>query len=109
MRSDCIQNIRWVVGTGLLILALAAGGIRADEVAAARGATATAMQPAIDDPGPRIPDGFTQIFNGKDLTGWHVSKTNHHGTTPDYRVVHGLIVARRIPVARGHSADGQEI
>jgi len=96
-----MQNTRWIVGTGVLTLALAALGIRAGEVAAARGVAATAAQPAIDDPGPRIPDGFTPIFNGTDLTGWHVSKTNHHGTTPDYRVVHGLIVGTQNPKGKG--------
>ena len=45
----------------------------------------------------KVPQGFTPIFNGKDLTGWHVSKTNHHGTTPEYRVVHGLIVGTQNP------------
>ncbi len=25
--------------------------------------------------------GFLAIFNGTDLNGWHISKTNHHGTT----------------------------
>ena len=34
-----------------------------------------------------VPPGFTPIFNGKDLTGWHVSQTNHHGTTPNFHVV----------------------
>lgn len=48
-----------------------------------------------------IPEGFTPIFNGKDLTGWHVSKTNHHGTTPDYRVVHGMIVGNQNPIDQG--------
>ncbi|HVZ19491.1 MAG TPA: hypothetical protein VG871_00435, partial [Vicinamibacterales bacterium] len=28
-------------------------------------------------PPMHIPEGFTPIFNGVDLTGWHVSKTNH--------------------------------
>ena len=55
----------------------------------------------IDDPGPRVPDGFTPIFNGKDLTGWHVSRTNHHGTTPEYRVVNGIIVGTQSPRGRG--------
>lgn len=50
-----------------------------------------------DEPPPRVPVGFTPIFNGKDLTGWHVSKTNHHGTTPDYHVVHGMIVGTQQP------------
>lgn len=48
-----------------------------------------------------IPEGFTSIFNGKDLDGWHVSKTNHHGTTPDYHVVHGLIVGTQCPIDSG--------
>jgi hypothetical protein len=48
-----------------------------------------------------IPEGFTPIFNGKDLSGWHVSKTNHHGTTPDYRVLHGMIVGNQNPIGQG--------
>ena len=50
---------------------------------------------------PKIPVGFTPIFNGKDLTGWHVSKTNHHGTTPDYHVLHGMIVGTQQPLGQG--------
>jgi len=53
------------------------------------------------DPGPKVPEGFTPIFNGKDLTGWHVSKTNHHGTTPEYRVVSGVIVGTQNPRGKG--------
>ena len=48
-----------------------------------------------------LPEGFTSIFNGKDLTGWHISKSNSHGTTPDYHVVHGLIVGSQNPIGRG--------
>ncbi len=62
---------------------------------------ASAAQLPPPDPGPAIPEGFTPIFNGKDLTGWHVSKTNHHGTTPDYRVLHGLIVGTQNPRGKG--------
>jgi hypothetical protein len=62
---------------------------------------ATSMEPAVDDSGPRIPEGFTPVFNGKDLTGWHVSKTNHHGTTPEFRVVHGVIVGTQHPRGKG--------
>jgi hypothetical protein len=29
-----------------------------------------------------IPEGFTRIFNGKDMSGWHPSRTAHHGKTP---------------------------
>ncbi|MCU0228156.1 MAG: DUF1080 domain-containing protein [Bryobacterales bacterium] len=39
-------------------------------------------------PGDR---GFAPIFNGKDLEGWHISKTNHHGTTPVWRVADGVL------------------
>lgn len=38
-----------------------------------------------------IPDGFTPVFNGKDLTGWHISKTNHHGQTQAWKVEDGAI------------------
>jgi len=48
-----------------------------------------------------IPDGFTPIFNGKDLSGWHVSKTNSHGSTPDFRVVHGMIVGTQNSAQEG--------
>jgi len=49
----------------------------------------------------KVPEGFTPIFNGRDLTGWHVSKTNHHGTTPEYRVVNGIIVGTQSPKGKG--------
>ena len=55
-----------------------------------------------DEPLPRIPVGFTSIFNRKDLTGWHVSRTNHHGTTPDYHVMPGgVLVATQNPLGAG--------
>lgn len=56
--------------------------------------------PPVDE-GPKIPAGFTPIFNGRDLNGWHVSRTNHHGTTPDYRVLHGVIVGTQNPRGKG--------
>jgi hypothetical protein len=49
----------------------------------------------------KVPDGFTPIFNGTDLSGWHVSRTNHHGTTPEFRVVHGVIVGTQQPRGKG--------
>ena len=63
--------------------------------------TAPRPQPGLQEPERHIPEGFTPIFNGKDLTGWHVSKTNHHGTTPEYRVVHGVIVGTQNPRGKG--------
>jgi hypothetical protein len=68
----------------------------------APGAQAAPTVPAaITAAKPFVPEGFTPLFNGESLAGWHVSKTNHHGTTPDYHVLHGLIVATQSPLGRG--------
>ena len=48
-----------------------------------------------------IPSGFTPLFNGRDLTGWHVSRTSHQGTTPDVRVEASAIVLRQHPYGQG--------
>lgn len=48
-----------------------------------------------------VPNGFTPIFNGKDLTGWHISKTNHHGTTPDWKVADGVLTGSQQPAGKG--------
>ncbi len=56
---------------------------------------------SVPDPPTQIPDGFVPIFNGKDLTGWHVSKTARHGHTPEFRVVHGILVGTQHPYAQG--------
>ena len=52
-------------------------------------------------PSSAIPPGFTPIFNGKDLAGWHPSRTSHHGTVPDVRVEDGAIVLRQHPYGQG--------
>ncbi len=97
-----MQNTGRVAFVGVLAAALGMASLLAstaiEQAPAATGQAASAPPP---DPGPKIPDGFTPIFNGKDLTGWHVSKTNHHGTTPDYRVLHGLIVGTQSPRGKG--------
>jgi hypothetical protein len=49
----------------------------------------------------QIPSGFTPIFNGKDLKGWHISRSSHHGTTPDVRVENGEILIGQNPVGEG--------
>ena len=49
----------------------------------------------------QIPEGFKPIFNGKDLKGWHVSRTTHQGTTPDFRVEKGVIVVTQHPYGQG--------
>jgi lysophospholipase L1-like esterase len=48
-----------------------------------------------------VPAGFTPIFNGKDLSGWHVSSTNHHGTAPDWKVEDGAITGMQNPPGKG--------
>lgn len=86
-----------IVTVGGLCVALAQAPNAAPQQTA--GTTAFYVPPA--DAGPKVPEGFTPIFNGKDLSGWHVSKTNHHGTTPDYRVLHGVIVGTQNPRGKG--------
>lgn len=49
----------------------------------------------------RLPDGFTPLFNGKDLKGWHLSKTVHHGTTGNVYVEDGAIVMKQRPYGQG--------
>jgi hypothetical protein len=49
----------------------------------------------------QVPEGFTPIFNGRDLTGWHASRSTHQGTTPDARVVDGAIVLGQEPYGQG--------
>jgi hypothetical protein len=49
----------------------------------------------------QVPKGYTPIFNGKNLKGWHLSRTTHQGTTPDVRVENGAIVLRQQPYGQG--------
>ena len=46
----------------------------------------------LENPKPNVPDGFTPIFNGENLAGWHTSRINRHGKTPDFRAIDGVIV-----------------
>jgi hypothetical protein len=43
--------------------------------------------------GPSIPEGFTPLFDGKDLAGWHISQTNHHGNSTGWSVKDGVVLA----------------
>ena len=104
--ENCMQKARFLVFAGAVILCVGAVSLQLVHVSAQTAqrpapAAPAAASPVPPDPGPMIPEGFTPIFNGKDLTGWHVSKTNHHGTTPDYRVLHGLIVGTQNPKGQG--------
>lgn len=55
---------------------------------------------AVQGPGP-IPEGFTRIFNGRDLTGWHPSRTAHHGKTPQLTVRDGAVYILQEPFGQG--------
>lgn len=48
-----------------------------------------------------IPEGFKPIFNGEDLTGWHISRTNHHGTAGNFFVEDRAIVMKQHPYGQG--------
>jgi len=50
---------------------------------------------------PELPEGFTPVFNGTDLEGWHISRTTHQGTTPKFTVEDGVIVGRHQPYGQG--------
>lgn len=52
-------------------------------------------------PTSTLPEGFSRIFNGSDLSGWHVSKSARHGQSPDFRVVDGMIIGSQMPLGRG--------
>lgn len=48
-----------------------------------------------------IPADFDPIFNGHNLDGWHISKTNHHGTVGNFSVENGAIVMKQYPYGQG--------
>lgn len=48
-----------------------------------------------------IPEGFTAIFNGRDLTGWHVSTQSRHGTAPVFEVRQGVLMGMQGEVGQG--------
>jgi formylglycine-generating enzyme len=57
--------------------------------------------PFAAQPAGQIPDGFTRIFNGKDVTGWHPSRTAHHGKTPQLTVKDGAVYILQSPFGQG--------
>jgi hypothetical protein len=40
----------------------------------------------------QAPAGFQSIFNGRDLTGWHISQVNHHGNTKSWTVKDSVLL-----------------
>jgi hypothetical protein len=100
MRKNSIRILACAAVLALVMLPLFAqqrGG--QPGAAAARGGIVSS--PSNDEPVPKIPVGFSPIFNGKDLTGWHISKTNPHGTTPDFHVMHGILMGTQNPLGQG--------
>lgn len=49
----------------------------------------------------QIPAGFNPIFNGKNLNGWHISRTSHQGTTGAFYVEDGAITLKQNPYGQG--------
>ena len=102
-RNDFFGNARLaaallsVTACGTLLFGQAA----TPQAGSAPQASTPAVPKPIEPPPPFVPEGFTAIFNGRDLSGWHISSTNHHGTTPAYRVMHGLIVGSQNPLGQG--------
>ena len=70
-------------------------------VIAGSSAIAQQAEPVPNAPRAPIPDGFTEIYNGKDTAGWHVSRTNHHGTMPLFRVLDGILIGTQDPPGKG--------
>ncbi len=44
---------------------------------------------------------FRRIFNGRDLTGWHISQTNSHGNTKAWTVKNGVLSGTQDPLNNG--------
>jgi len=53
------------------------------------------------DPRSPLPEGFTPLFNGRDLSGWHTSRTSHQGTTGNFHVESRAIVLQQNPYGQG--------
>jgi hypothetical protein len=50
----------------------------------------------------KIPSGFKPIFNGRNVHGWHISRTVHHGTTGSFTVdANAILVMKAQPFGQG--------
>jgi hypothetical protein len=49
----------------------------------------------------QIPEGFKPIFNGRNLKGWHTSRTSHQGTTGNFYIETGVITLKQNPYGQG--------
>lgn len=50
---------------------------------------------------PEDTQGFESLFNGKNLDGWHVSRTSHQGTIGNFFVEEGAIILKQYPYGQG--------
>jgi hypothetical protein len=50
---------------------------------------------------PAFSQDAKSIFNGKNLKGWHMSRTSHQGTTGNFFVEEGAIVLKQNPYGQG--------
>src|SRR5206468_2467375 len=48
-----------------------------------------------------VPAGFQPIFNGRNLQGWHISRTDHHGSTPNALAANGVLSLSQSPYGQG--------
>lgn len=49
----------------------------------------------------KAPRGFKALLNGKDLRGWHISRSSHQGTTPSCEVNGGVLELKQFPYGQG--------
>jgi hypothetical protein len=49
----------------------------------------------------QVPDGFKRLFNGKNLQGWHTSRTSHQGAVGNFYVENGAITLKQHPYGQG--------
>lgn len=114
LKRTGIHNVRWrtlevpLVDDGLTRTPAALNALdeldaelEARQIAAAKPIPRRYEVVAVPASAATVPNGFTPIFNGKDLSGWHISKTNHHGTTPDWKVTDGVLTGSQQPAGKG--------
>lgn len=49
----------------------------------------------------QLPPGFKSIFNGRNLKGWHISRSTHQGTTPKVEIQEKAIIISQFPFGQG--------
>jgi len=122
LSGGIVRTSTWVAGIALAAIGSGVGIVQAQNApAGAAGSPAAQAAPAVPQvtlgPGLRpvpdyrnvdaappaavIPEGFTSLFNGRDLSGWHISKTARHGVQPDFHVAHGMILGTQRPLGGG--------